>query len=62
VTESRVRTISDVLIDPQRVLDLAADLIRIPSVSPVCEADVAAAIGVLRREGIGYRLEDVAPG
>ena len=63
MTESRVRTISDVSIDPQRVLDLAADLIRIPSVSPVGEANVAAAIGsLLRREGIEYRLEEVAPG
>lgn len=63
MSESRVPTVPDIAIDPQQVVDLAADLIRIPSVSAVGEAEVAAAIGtLLRREGIDYRLEEVVPG
>ena len=63
MTQSPVRALHPSVVDPQQVIDLAADLIRIPSVNGVGEADAVTAIAnVLRCEGIEFRVEDVLPG
>jgi acetylornithine deacetylase/succinyl-diaminopimelate desuccinylase family protein len=50
-------------VDPQQVIDLAGDLIRIPTVNGSGEADATAAIAtILRREGIEHRVEEVSRG
>jgi acetylornithine deacetylase/succinyl-diaminopimelate desuccinylase family protein len=63
VTESHVGALHPSAVDPQQVLELAADLIRIPTVNGTGEAAAVAAItALLRREGIQYRVEQVLPG
>lgn len=58
-----VRVPASFEVNAEEVTELAAQLIRIPSVGGTGEADVVAAIGhVLRREGIDYRVEEVVPG
>jgi acetylornithine deacetylase/succinyl-diaminopimelate desuccinylase family protein len=58
-----LRGMTAVPVDPQEVVDLAADLIRIPTVNGAGEAGAIAAIGsILRREGIDHRIEEVAAG
>lgn len=50
-------------LDPRPVVDLAADLIRIPTVNGTGEADAVAALAAtLRREGIQHRVEEVVQG
>jgi succinyl-diaminopimelate desuccinylase len=62
VTQSDVRALPPIAVDPQQVVNLAADLIRIPSVNGAGEAEAVAAIaGVLRREQIDFRVEEVLP-
>lgn len=63
MTQAQARELHPGVVDPQQVVDLAADLIRIPSVNGAGEADAVAAIAnVLRREGIDFHVEDVLPG
>ena len=63
MTQSHVRALHSAAVDPQSVINLAADLIRIPSVNGVGEAEAVSAIaGVLRREQIEFRVEEVLPG
>ncbi len=63
MTESHVGALPASAVDPQQVLDLAADLIRIPTVNGAGEAAAVATItALLRREGIPYRVEEVLPG
>jgi succinyl-diaminopimelate desuccinylase len=62
VAQSHVRALHSDAVDPQQVVNLAADLIRIPSVNGVGEAEAVAAIAhVLRREQIEFRVEEVLP-
>lgn len=63
MTQSHVRALHPDAVDPQQVIDLAADLIRIPTVNGAGEAEAVAAIGaLLRRERMEYRIEEVLPG
>jgi acetylornithine deacetylase/succinyl-diaminopimelate desuccinylase family protein len=60
--QSGLGTLPAIVVDPREVVDLAADLIRMPSVSGG-EADLVQLLAqVLRREGIDAQIEEVLPG